>query len=712
MRSLRLSTVLIGGVILGLTVPNAVSTYRSLKKQKQQLTSELQAEHKRITQIVAMGMPDLLWNLDKEGTQPLLKSVFADPKVVEVTILGTDKSVFVKKTNETPDSGSVLSKSGNILRDGKAIGAAEVKISTGHLDKILGDRLSETLIATSIQLAIMLSLLVILLNNRVLSPVSLLVKQAQRISRRNLSESFHWKRSDEIGVLGQTLEFARGALKGLFEEIESKNAALEAANTNLERVVEERTAQIRTILNNVKSGFFLVSQGLKVQNGYSKSCLELLSCQNIENRVLTELLGIAVERHANFNLLVDQVFEDFLPESVSLDQLPKRFSVCDRILALEGSTVRNLENKVEFILFTLTDISDLEKAEREASENKMLIRILQSMDSFRSFIHETKVGIQAAKIELAKENQTGIREQLHTLKGNSGAFGLMTLSRLVHDIEDKRHVDRGDLIRIEEEVCHFLNTYSDILHVRYEMDSEEVFHVKRSQIEELNDRVQVLQNSTLLFDEVQAWLATIQQKPASALLGPVDDYVEKLAHDLGKSVKISISGGDTPMRPDVMLPVAQNLIHLIRNAIDHGIEDPWDRGTKPACASIEVSFSETSDSWRVLVRDDGKGIDTQKVLAKALEAQIITPESVVHFTEQDIVQLVFRDGFSTRSSASEISGRGVGMSAFANAVHEAGGNLKVRTTSGQGTEFDIEIPKRKWETGHGSTLGLAPTSAA
>ena len=147
------------------------------------------------------------------------------------------------------------------------------------------------------------------------------------------------------------------------------------------------------------------------------------------------------------------------------------------------------------------------------------------------------------------------------------------------------------------------------------------------------------------------------------------------------------------MHAKLVMPLFQNLTHLIRNSIDHGIEFPWERGNKAAEALLRVEFQENQNAWVVKVSDDGRGIDSQKIAQKAVERGLISPAELALMSEDAKVTLIFRPGLSTAVSVSDISGRGVGMSAVQEAVLNLGGKINVHTIPSKGSTFCIEIPK-------------------
>ncbi len=199
-----------------------------------------------------------------------------------------------------------------------------------------------------------------------------------------------------------SLEETRLSLRGLFAEIEQKNLELSQINQNLEGIVEERTRTIKVILDNVNSGFFLVDRGLLIQEGFTKSCVKLFGQDQLTGKHLAQMLARDKRALEHFETCFEQVLEDFLPEEVSLDQMPQRFRLPGKTISLTGRTVRDSKNQITHVLFTAVDITALEVAESENKQNRAIIRILQNLSSFQDFVQESRSRIGSIKEAFTK----------------------------------------------------------------------------------------------------------------------------------------------------------------------------------------------------------------------------------------------------------------------------------------------------------------------
>jgi two-component system chemotaxis sensor kinase CheA len=137
------------------------------------------------------------------------------------------------------------------------------------------------------------------------------------------------------------------------------------------------------------------------------------------------------------------------------------------------------------------------------------------------------------------------------------------------------------------------------------------------------------------------------------------------------------------------------LIHLIQNSVDHGVEEKNDRQklNKPQIAEITISFAEKESEIEVVVGDDGRGIDVNRISTKAVELNMITPEKLSTLNEVEKLNLIFIPGLSSKVTTSIVSGRGVGMDAVKHMIEEIGGKIFIWSKPGIGTKFTITLPK-------------------
>lgn len=192
--------------------------------------------------------------------------------------------------------------------------------------------------------------------------------------------------------------------------------------------------------------------------------------------------------------------------------------------------------------------------------------------------------------------------------------------------------------------------------------------------------------------DIQESAMAIRAQPIGSVFSRVPRILRELAATTGKHTRLEVWGESTELDKTVIEKLGEPLTHLIRNAVDHGIESAEERiaAGKPAEGTVTLSAEHRSGRIHIRIADDGKGIDQERVLAKAIEKGIVGPEA--QLSREDIDQLIFAPGFSTAQAVSNISGRGVGMDVVRQAVKDLGGRIAIESEPGKGTAFIMTLP--------------------
>ena len=185
---------------------------------------------------------------------------------------------------------------------------------------------------------------------------------------------------------------------------------------------------------------------------------------------------------------------------------------------------------------------------------------------------------------------------------------------------------------------------------------------------------------------------SIRAQPIGSVFSRVPRILRDLASTTGKHVKLEVFGESTELDKTVIERLGEPLTHLIRNAVDHGIESAEDRiaAGKPPEGILTLSAEHRSGRILIAIGDDGAGINRERVLAKAIEKGIVSPEA--QLTNEEIDNLIFAAGFSTAQVVSNISGRGVGMDVVRQNVKDLGGRITIDSVPGKGTTFTLTLP--------------------
>jgi two-component system, chemotaxis family, sensor kinase CheA len=197
-----------------------------------------------------------------------------------------------------------------------------------------------------------------------------------------------------------------------------------------------------------------------------------------------------------------------------------------------------------------------------------------------------------------------------------------------------------------------------------------------------------------ILNDLQKSVMKIRMVPVEHLFRRFPRVARDVAKSCGKEVTLVVTGQDTDLDKSILDMLAEPLAHLVRNCVDHGIETPVDRinAGKPAQGTVRLNAYHQGNQIVIEVEDDGRGIDRAKLVAKAVDRQIIAAADAAQLTEQELLNLVFHPGLSTAEQVTAISGRGVGMDVVRTVLNRLKGTVSIATAPGKGTKFFLKVP--------------------
>jgi two-component system chemotaxis sensor kinase CheA len=206
--------------------------------------------------------------------------------------------------------------------------------------------------------------------------------------------------------------------------------------------------------------------------------------------------------------------------------------------------------------------------------------------------------------------------------------------------------------------------------------------------------VAAMQDLTRTSQALQAMVMQVRMIPVEAVFLRFPRLVRDLSSKLGKQVELVLTGQDTELDRTVIDALGDPIVHLVRNALDHGLEPADERiaAGKPATGTVEISARHAGSSIVISVRDDGRGIDPERVARKAHERGLIGADQIASVDQARAAELLFTAGFSTAEQMSDVSGRGVGMDAVRSAIRGLGGEATLTSAPGSGTHAEIRLP--------------------
>lgn len=541
---------------------------------------------------------------------------------------------------------------------------------------------------------------------------------------------------------------------------------IEEQNANLERRVEERTAQlqqktndINAMLQNMALGVCTVVPGNMIHPEYSNylstfARIDKLADQDLMTTVFARATFSADVRDQVATALGSMLGEDEMMFEFNSHLLPSEIDLEDadgsrRVAQLQWSPIVNQGGTVEKVLMIVQDVTHLRALELQARQQRMELDTIAKVlkvpaGKFNEFVATGKRLTAESRhlISVTPERSdaaiAALFRNLHTVKGNARTFDFNLVSDPAHAAEstydrlrkdasvawdvstllaELAAVDAGldEYSRVNDEKLGRGGRAADFVSGRGAfVATDDLGELKATAVELLADS-QDPQARRLLTMVEGIGMASLQR-----IMSGATDAVQALAAQLGKPTpRIDLIGGSIGFTPEFAEALKASLIHIVRNSLDHGIEDPATRQAagKPAAGTLKVECLRSGQGSTLSVRDDGRGLNLPHILNKArangLVAEGVTP------SRAEIAELIFHSGLSTAQNLTEVSGRGVGMDAVRSFLAGVGANVSVRLTQEEGApdlaafSLVITVPAsvatpNRFSDSAGATINPAP----
>ncbi len=254
--------------------------------------------------------------------------------------------------------------------------------------------------------------------------------------------------------------------------------------------------------------------------------------------------------------------------------------------------------------------------------------------------------------------------------------------------QKKKHIKVAHTIRVDtDKLDKLMNAMSEIVIGRSRIEET----AKKYNIKELNEGLAQLSRTTL---DLQSIVMKIRMVPIDYVFNRFPRMVRDIARKLNKKINFVIEGKDTELDRTVVDEIGDPLLHLLRNSLDHGIESEDERiaAGKPGTGTVKLSARQEGNNVVIEVWDDGKGLDRDKILQKALDRGLVSEDQLQNLSDKDIYNFIFLPGFSTAEKVTDVSGRGVGMDVVKSAVEKLKGTVEINSWPGQGSKVSIKLP--------------------
>jgi len=529
---------------------------------------------------------------------------------------------------------------------------------------------------------------------------------------------------DEMGSLTHAINNTLDSLQKMYEEVRLSHAKLVVWNQELEHKVAQRTASLRNLLDHAGQGFLSFGEELRVSGEYSAECAVIFHRDIAEETVL----ALIYPEDRDQQLFLEAVFKKILCEEreflreTYFSLLPEEIVFGSSYIKVAYKMIDNSTDPSQRkIMLILTDrtlqkaMEDRVQAERDILA--MIVHVVTHSSDFFATVSQYTSFCQEGMPSLLHEQKTAgdilatLFRIMHTFKGTFGQLRMNNVMAKLHNMEGTLDAIRSNEMaglegqQLSEKLSVFtpeamLGWLDEDLEILKEklgegfFQQEKMLVVDNERLLQIEEKVQCMLSpgecSLLLPD-----LRRLRYKPIKELLQSYPEYVVALAERNEKAVyPFEIEGGERLVDPLQYHDFMKSLGHVFRNSIMHGLESFEERveSGKDEIGKITCVFLEDQAGVTLVISDDGRGMDATNIREIALKKEICTPEVVRDMQEEEIIQLIFADGFSGAKDVDELAGRGVGLSAVRAELEKLGGTVHVNTTFGKGTQFKFFLP--------------------
>ena len=480
----------------------------------------------------------------------------------------------------------------------------------------------------------------------------------------------------------------------------------------------EAYKSIRQIFNTIDDAIIEIDHNLLLSGEFNLKAKAVFG-DNISGKTLSDLLNLSEkatdEIPLSINLLQNQLleWEDF----ISLNN--EVISVNNDYFELNYKLLSDINESQIRLLLIIKDVTKkvhLEQAkEKDASLQRMVLTIVKEQESFARFLTECHKIIQTLMYELEQEVFDEVRinnlfRAVHTIKGNASAFDMVSVTDLASKAEDSLRELRSQVSSLSMDQIDELRELALDLIDEFNFTKEQIAEILGPIFkdwesgnlsvskEKVDTIIDIVKNSNDLEKHVELTevIKSFYYKPVKSLLTRYVKLVEELSEKCHKPLHdLKIIGGEIELHSDVFAPLFESLVHIFRNAVDHGIEPTHERidAGKEEMGHIKVTVIEENDFMSLIIEDDGGGINPDKIRSRCLEKKLITEDESQNISDEKIIYYILKPGFSTSNKVTDVSGNGVGMDAVKYEIEKLGGDITIESIIGIGTRFIIDLPE-------------------
>jgi two-component system chemotaxis sensor kinase CheA len=515
-------------------------------------------------------------------------------------------------------------------------------------------------------------------------------------------------------VCGDEVEELAHAFNGMVVDLNKSYASLENLNRTLEHKVQERTAALdrrnrdmALVLDNVNQGLITIALDGVMANERSRVVTTWFGDYEAATRFVDYVAKSDPTFALRFDMNWEALISDTLPIELCLDQMPARLKSNGRQYNVSYTPIQHEDGQLNGVLVNIADVTEALARELEETEQRELLavftRVSRDRGGYLAFHREASRTVGDLCSGHLQHDLVLLKRSLHTLKGNAGSLGLSRLASLCHQIEDEmaetNAAPTGELVALLEK--RWTRIDKTVSELTGEDDARSLM-IRDDDYQRLLARLNQLPAARDLVRDIIAW----QHEPIERPLRRLGERAVELARRLGKGeLEIELATDNLRVDPKRWDPLWTALLHVVRNAVDHGLQASSATVLTEA-PKLSLSAHVVNTQLVIEIADNGVGIQWERVRAKAREVNLPSE------TRDDLVRALLTDNFTTATRLTEVSGRGVGMAAVCAAVTSLEGQIGVESEPGNGTKWSFSFAEsllsRDFESLRTSMLPGAP----
>ena len=520
---------------------------------------------------------------------------------------------------------------------------------------------------------------------------------------------------DRLKLYSKEIEDKNMSLRAMWSELRESRDKIAEWNISLEQIVKQKTFAIKNLLNNADQGFLTFGKDIVIDEEPSKECSDIFG-REVTGIKFVELFEMQDEEKKYLELMLTKIFDEKSGNKrrILIPLLPVEYYVNSKYVTVRYKMIENGHEEIMMVI--LTDITEKKYLENKIEDERNTLRMVvtavtshfelsKAIKRYNCFCRKELQEILDGSQPIS-EKISEIYRSVHTFKSIFAQLDMVKIVKKLHEFEDNIYELKNSASNksseeiislfknsgmsdwLDDDICILKETLGENF-----FEHEKIMIVDTTKLIELESKI----SSTLTSEQLKKLLPEIRKlryRPFIDILRPYHKYINELSERLQKSVNQVFEGDEILIDTEKYYDFSKSLIHVFKNMLDHGIETKEKRleSGKSEIGTIKCSIRQADDNICINISDDGHGINIEALKRCAVSDGIYTEDELSRLSSNELLNLVFVEGITTKETTDEVSGRGMGLASLKNEVIKLGGSIRVTSVLNMGTEFIITLP--------------------